>query len=101
MLRPTCNGSYHDRMSESEFMRQVRLNTERAVKDDPDALPVRLRGGPMNGYLVHDHADVLRDDWYTTWPPSIAAKNRPGRYVLLEEMDTDARVAEWRPHHDD
>src|SRR5687768_11426433 len=55
----------------SEFMRQVRIHTERAVKGEPGSLPVRLRGGPMDGFAVHDHAGVLKDDWYTTWPPSI------------------------------
>ena len=90
--------SYHVVVSESEFMRQVRLRSERAVKDDPAALPVRLRGGSMNGYTVHDHAEALSDDWYTTWPPSIAARSRPGHYVLLDVMDTDARTAEWREY---
>jgi hypothetical protein len=85
-------------VSESEFKRLVRLNTERAVKDDPAGLPVRLRGGPMDGYTVHDHAAALTDDWHTTWPPGIAAQNRPGHYVLLDVMDTDACAAEWREY---
>ena len=80
----------------SELMRQVRIHTERAVKGEEDSLPVRLRGGPMDGYAVHDDAPALTDRWFKTWPTSVAEKHRPGRYVLLDEMDRDARVAEWR-----
>jgi hypothetical protein len=76
-------------------MRQVRIHTEH-VKGEETSLPVRLRGGPMDGFAVHDHAPVLEEDWHTTWTPSIAAEHRPGHYVLLDEMEQDARVAEWR-----
>jgi hypothetical protein len=52
----------------------------------------------MNGWVVHDHAEVLKDDWHTTWPSSVAARNQSGHYALLDEMDSDARVAEWQEH---
>lgn len=84
----------------SELMRQVRINTERAVKADEASFPVRLRGGPMDGYVVYDDAPALRDDWYTTWPPSVADMHRPGHYVLLDEMEQDARVAVWQDFED-
>jgi len=94
IIPPERRGSEADT---SELMRQVRIHTERAVKKDETSLPVRLRGGPMDGYLVHDDAPALRDDWHTTWPTSVAEKRQPGHYVLLNEMEKDARVAEWRP----
>ena len=56
---------------------------------------VRLRGGPLDGFLVNDGADVLAEDWYTTWSAEVAAKNAPGRYIVVDATNREAR-AEWR-----
>ena len=50
---------------------------------------VRLHGGPQDEWLVFPDAPNLRPDWYTTWPESIAAAFRPGRYVVGSD-GTDA-----------
>jgi hypothetical protein len=34
---------------------------------------VRLRGGPMDGWLVTPDAPSLRRDWWYTLPPTIGA----------------------------
>lgn len=81
---------------ETEFMRLVWLNTERVIKEDAHAFPVRLRRGPMDRYLVHDHADAMNEDFYDKATDNTKAKHRSGRYVLLDEMEKDARVAQWR-----
>lgn len=41
-----------------------------------------LRGGPMDGAVVPRGAPCLHPDWSATWPPTIAARERPGRYVV-------------------
>ena len=38
---------------------------------------------------------MLRDDWNTTCPEFLPSEFGPGRYVLVDEMDDAARVAEW------
>lgn len=50
------------------------------------AFLVRLRGGPMAGWLVWSTAPVLRPDWQPG-----------GRYVLHDPpvYEYDARVARW------
>ena len=35
---------------------------------------VRLRGGPMNNWLVTPDAQALRRDWWFTLPPRIASR---------------------------
>lgn len=53
---------------------------------------VTLLRGPMDGWVVKPDAPALRPDWYTTWPLSVAAKHKPGRYVL------DGTRARWQPN---
>ncbi len=79
----------------NNFWRLVRENAEQAVKGSGEP-PVRLRGGPSDGWVVMDDAPMLRDDWHTTWLDSIKAEFKPGHYVLVDEMDQDARVAVWK-----
>lgn len=55
---------------------------------------VALAGGPMDGWVVKPNAPVLRADWHTTWPASIAATNRPGRYDTPAVVDGVTR-ASW------
>ena len=41
---------------------------------------VVLAGGPMDGWVVTPDAAALRPDWWRTWPRTIAARFKPGRY---------------------
>lgn len=50
----------------------------------PVPASVALHGGPMDGWIVKPDAPALRPDWYTTWPPSVEATHKPGRYELRE-----------------
>jgi hypothetical protein len=74
-----------DRLAES-----LRAVTELQIHAEGEE-GVRLGGGPMDGYLVRADAPVLGPDWYRTWPPRLAARNRPGRYLL----SADRRRAQW------
>lgn len=80
----------------TEFQRQVRIQAELAVRADENASPVRLIDGPMDGFLVYHDAPALSDDWYRTWPKSIASAFRPGRYVTAGEMEQGALLARWQ-----
>jgi hypothetical protein len=80
----------------AEFQRQVRIQAELAVRTDENANPVRLIGGPMDGFLVYRDAPALSGDWYRTWPESIASAYLPGRYVIAGEMEQDTPVARWQ-----
>jgi hypothetical protein len=77
---------------DEKFWEELRANTEIAVHAAGDQ-GVRLRGGPMDGWLVNEDAPSLAPDWYETWPPTVAAKNDPGRYELSES----GTWAEWKP----
>jgi hypothetical protein len=78
-----------------ELWRQLRINLEQAVKDSGDP-GVRLRGGPCDGWLVYDHAPMLlQEDWYENVPEDEEAGVEPGHYSLVDEMDEDARIAQW------
>lgn len=80
----------------TEFQRQVRIQAELAVRTDENANPVRLIGGPMDGFLVYQDAPALSGDWYRTWPESTASAFHPGRYVISGEMALDTPIARWR-----
>jgi hypothetical protein len=67
--------------------RQQRRALERRLASEanefahPVPASIVLEGGPMDGWVVKADAPALAPDWYTTWPPSIAARNEPGRYL--------------------
>jgi hypothetical protein len=49
------------------FWKNLKRSTEAAV--EASGTPgVRLRGGPMDGWLVLVNAPSLDSAWYTTWP---------------------------------
>lgn len=74
---------------------QLRINTEKALKEKGGP-GVRLRGGPCDGWYVADDAPMLlRADWYDLVPDGEKWRARPGHYALVDEMDHDARIAEW------
>ncbi len=50
--------------------------------EHPAPASVTLVGGPMNGWIVKPDAPSLAPDWCLSWPPSVAAKHKPGMYVL-------------------
>ena len=78
-----------------EFWEQLRINTENAIKATGKPA-VRLRGGPCDGWLAGDDAAMLtQSNWYQLMPEDEKWRANPGRYVLLYEMEPDARVAEW------
>lgn len=83
-------------VNDKEFQRQVRIQAELAVRADESGSPVRLVGGPMNGFLVYRNAPALSADWYRTWPQSIASESHPGQYVVTGEMEQDELLARWR-----
>jgi hypothetical protein len=83
-------------VSDQEFRRQVRVQAELAVRADESGSPVRLVGGPMDGFLVYRNAPALSADWYRTWPQSIASEYHPGQYVATGEMEQDELLARWR-----
>lgn len=80
----------------TDFQHQVRIQAELAVRADEKANPVRLVGGPMDGFLVFRDAPALSGDWHRTWPPSITSAFRPGRYVIAGEMEKDTLLARWQ-----
>lgn len=80
----------------TDFQRQVRIQAELAVRADENANPVRLIGGPMDGFLVFRDAPALSGDWHRTWPPNITSAFRPGRYVIAGEMEQDTLLARWQ-----
>jgi hypothetical protein len=84
-------------MTCGNLLRHARIEAETALRAEGRPL-FRLRGGPMDEWAVGDDADALREDWYTTWPESTAAQWEPGRYVLQNDMEDDARVAQWVPY---
>jgi hypothetical protein len=78
-----------------EFWKQLRIHTEAAVKASSGP-GVRLRGGPCDGWLVTDDAPMLlQEGWYDLMPESEKWRSKPGHYETADEMDADARVAEW------
>jgi hypothetical protein len=79
----------------SEFWDQLRINTEKAAKATGGA-GVRLRGGPCDGWVVTDDAPMLlQRDWHQGIPEAEKRKSKSGHYALIDEMDDDARVAQW------
>lgn len=46
-------------------------------------------------YVGDDAPMLLREDWYELMPDGEKWRAKPGHYRLLDEMDRDARVAEW------
>jgi hypothetical protein len=77
------------------FWEQLRINVEKAVKATGKP-PVRLRGGPCDGWLVGDDAAMLvQENWYDMMPDGEKWRSKPGHYVLVDEMERDARVAAW------
>lgn len=69
--------------------RALRASLGKLAHPIPDS--VTLAGGPMDGWVVKPGAPALRDDWWRTWPPSIASTWSPGRYVL------EGTRATWTP----
>ena len=79
-----------------ELWEQLRINAETALKASGEP-GVRLRGGPADGWYVADDAPMLlQRDWYQGIPEAEKRRSKPGHYVLVDEMERDARVAEWR-----
>lgn len=76
--------------------RALRAQAGSLAQPIPDS--VELIGGPMSGWVVKPDAPALRDDWWTTWPPSVAAAWAPGRYVAVE--GPPPRQARWEPRED-
>lgn len=72
-----------------------RLSRRQVVATSAGNSGVMLHGGPMDGYYVTADAPALHPDWYTTWPESVAAKNRPGRYVKVGKRE-GIDSAEWK-----
>jgi hypothetical protein len=79
----------------TELRRQVRVETEKAVRADEGTEGVRLIEGPMDGFLVREDAPALRSDWHESWPEQVASRNRPGRYVLTDSDGSGERMARW------
>ena len=77
-------------IQDKRFQEALRRTTEEYVGRSGKP-GVRLHGGPQDGWLVLPDAPNLRPDWYRTWPESIAAVFRPGRYVV----GTDGVDAVW------
>jgi hypothetical protein len=78
-----------------EFWEQLRIETEKALKATGEP-GVRLRGGPCDGWYVADDAPMLlQRDWLAGVPEAEKRRWKPGHYVLVAEMDQDARVAKW------
>jgi hypothetical protein len=77
------------------FWEELKRNTERAVRETGTP-GVRLRGGPMDGWLVSEDAPSLESDWFTTWPESVASKNEPGCYQVVTPMDVESGEAIWQ-----
>jgi len=65
--------------------------TRRLANRRRDPRGVTLSGGPMDGWTVTRDAPALDAEWWRTWTDTIAATNRPGRYVRL-----DVGRARWR-----
>jgi hypothetical protein len=68
-------------IEDERFQEALRRTTEEYVRRSGKR-GVRLHGGPQDGWLVLPDAPNLRANWYTTWPESIAAVFRPGRYAV-------------------
>jgi hypothetical protein len=91
---PKLYASWEVPISE-EFWEHLRIHMERALKASGGP-GVRLRGGPCDTWYVGDDAPMLlREDWYDLMPEDEKWRAKPGRYVLQDEMDQDARVARW------
>lgn len=78
-------------MAENPFNDELRALAEVQIHRS-GAKGVRLRGGPMDGWLVKQDADALEPDWYLTWPSTVAAKFDPGQYVL----SSSGKWAAWK-----
>lgn len=70
------------------------IRTRNLAHPVPDS--VQLVGGPMDGWSVKPGAPALQADWCLNWPPSIAARHRPGMYVE-DPTSTRPRQARWEP----
>lgn len=78
-----------------DFWEELKINAERAIKATGGP-PVRLPGGPCDGWLVGDNAAMLvQEKWYDLIPEAEKWRSEPGHYALLDEMERDARVACW------
>jgi hypothetical protein len=73
------------------FWENLRANAEVSLRQS-GVEGVRLRGGPMDGWLVSQNAPALQPDWYKTWPPTVAARHRSGQY----EVSDSGTWAEWK-----
>lgn len=83
-------------IEDKRFQEALRRTTEEYVHKSGKP-GIRLHGGPQDGWLVLPDAPNLRPDWYTTWPSSIAAAFRPGRYVV----GSDGADAIWVTNDDE
>jgi hypothetical protein len=72
-----------------KFWEELRKNTERAVQEEGEE-GIRLRGGPMDGWLVREDAPAFRPDWYQSLPGWSQEELKPGHYE--RRSDTEA---EW------
>jgi len=78
-----------------EFWEQLRIHAEDSLKATGGP-GVRLRGGPCDGWYVKDDAPMLlQRDWYHGIPEAEKRRSKPGHYILIDELERDARVAEW------
>ena len=68
--------------------RSVKRAAGKAAKKGGQPI-VRLKGGPMDGWLVTHDAPALDPSW-----PSVP--DQPGRYERVGEQDGE-ETAEWRP----
>jgi hypothetical protein len=75
---------------DERFREELRAQTELAVRESGEQ-GVRLRGGPMDDWLVKQDAPCFAADWYKTWPQSVADETEPGRYA----RDETGTQAEW------
>jgi hypothetical protein len=82
-------------LPETAVNRQARRAVERAARKG-SADTIRLRGGPMGGWLVTPDAPALQPDWWKTWPDHVAEYFDPGRYVATEETDVNVPIWEWQ-----
>jgi hypothetical protein len=77
------------------FWQQLQSNVEKAIKATGKPA-VRLRGGPCDGWLVgNDAAMLVQENWYDLIPDDEKWRSKPGHYALVDEMESDAMVAEW------